>query len=312
MAATDADRPASAAPGTTLVGWIGTGVMGAPMCGHLLAAGYEVTVWNRSRGRAESLEEAGARWAGSAGAVAAASDVVFTMLGIPHDVRSVVLDPDGVLDHARAGTVLVDMTTSDPALAEEIAAAAAERGVKALDAPVSGGDVGARNATLSIMVGGDPAAFVAVRPCLDLLGTTVVLQGGPGAGQRTKLVNQILVAGNIVAVCEALLFAHRSGLDVETVLTSVSSGAAGSWALSNLAPRIVAGDLAPGFLVDHFVKDMGLALAEAERMQLALPGLALAHQLYVALQAQGHGRAGTQALVRALASLSDVDWPPTT
>ena len=310
MAASDADQPAPATPGTTRVGWVGTGVMGGPMCGHRLAAGYEVTVGNRTRGRAEGLEGAGARWVGSAGEVAAASDVVFTMLGFPHDVRSVVLGPDGVLGRARAGTVLVDMTPSDPALAEEIAAAATERGIGALDAPVSGGDVGARNATLSIMVGGDPAAFRAVLPCLDLLGTTVVLQGGPGAGQRTKLVNQILVAGNIVAVCEALLFAHRSGLDVETVLTSVSSGAAGSWALSNLAPRIVAGDLAPGFLVDHFVKDMGLALAEAERMQLALPGLALAHQLYVALQAQGHGRSGTQALVRALASLSDVDWPP--
>ena len=311
MPGIDDDRHrAPAAPDTTRVGWIGTGVMGGPMCGHLLAAGYEVTVWNRTRSRAEGLEAAGARWAGSATDVAAASDVVFTMLGFPHDVRSVVLGSGGVLDGARAGIVFVDMTTSDPELAEDIARAAGERDVAALDAPVSGGDVGARNAALSIMVGGDRAAFDVVRPCLDLLGGTVVLQGGPGAGQRTKLVNQILVAGNIVAVCEALLFAHRSGLDVDAVLTSVSSGAAGSWALSNLAPRIVAGDLAPGFLVDHFVKDMGLALAEAERLRLSLPGLALAHQLYVALQAQGHGASGTQALVRALATLSDVEWPP--
>lgn len=298
-------------PGRTRIGWIGTGVMGGPMCGHLLAAGYEVTVWNRTRSRAAALEEVGARWAESASEVAAASDVVFTMLGFPHDVRAVVLDAGGVLEGARAGTVLVDMTTSDPELAEEIASGAAARGVAALDAPVSGGDVGARNAALSIMVGGDRDAFDAVRPCLDLMGATVVLQGGPGAGQRTKLTNQILVAGNIVAVSEALLFAHRSGLDVEQVLASVSSGAAGSWGLSNLAPRIVAGDLAPGFLVDHFVKDMGLALAEAARLQLSLPGLLLAHELYVALQAQGHGRSGTQALVRALGALSDIDWPPT-
>jgi 3-hydroxyisobutyrate dehydrogenase len=306
----DAADRLPAAPGTTRIGWIGTGVMGGPMCGHLLTAGYEVTVWNRTRARAEGLEAAGARWAESAAEVAAASDVVVTMLGFPRDVRAVVLGSGGVLDGARAGAVLVDMTTSDPSLAEEIAAAASERGMRALDAPVSGGDVGARNAALSIMVGGDAAAFDAVRPCLDLLGTTVVLQGGPGAGQRTKLVNQILVAGNIVAVCEALLFAHRSGLDLDEVLRSVATGAAGSWALSNLAPRIVAGDTAPGFLVDHFVKDMGLALAEAERLRLALPGLALAHQLYVALQAQGHGRSGTQALVHALATLSAVDWPP--
>jgi 3-hydroxyisobutyrate dehydrogenase len=305
----DADRW-PAVPGRTRIGWIGTGVMGGPMCGHLVGAGYDVTIWNRTRSRAEALEAQGARWSDSAGAVSAASDVVFTMLGFPHDVRDVVLGPEGVLERARAGTILVDMTTSDPGLAEEIAAAAVARGLGALDAPVSGGDVGARNAALSIMVGGDGATFAAVLPCLELLGATIVHQGGPGAGQRTKLTNQVLIAGNMVAVCEALLFAHRAGLDVESVLQSVSSGAAGSWALSNLAPRVLAGDLGPGFFVDHFVKDMGLALAEAERMQLSVPGLALAHQLYVSLQAQGHGRSGTQALIRALGSLSNLDWPP--
>lgn len=313
MTAIDDDQPTTrepVAPGRTRIGWVGTGVMGGSMCGHLLAAGYEATIWNRTRSRAAALESAGARWASSPAEVAAASDAVFTMVGYPHDVREVVLGTDGLLDAATEGTVLVDMTTSDPGLAEEIAAAGAERGIASIDAPVSGGDVGARNAALTIMVGGDLAAFEIVRPCLDLMGSTVVWQGGPGSGQRTKLTNQILIAGNMVAVCEALLFAHRAGLDVEDVLRSVSSGSAGSWSLSNLAPRILAGDLAPGFFVDHFVKDMGLALAEAERMRLSLPGLALAHQLYVALQAQGHGRSGTQALIRALGSLSAVDWPP--
>lgn len=297
-------------PGRTRIGWIGTGVMGGSMCSHLLAAGYEVAVWNRTRSRAADLEAGGARWLGSAGEVGAASDVVFTMLGHPQDVRDVLLGAEGVLAAVAPGAVLVDMTTSDPALAAEVAEEAERRGVSALDAPVSGGDVGARNATLSIMVGGDAATFAAVRPCFELMGTTVVHQGGPGSGQRTKLVNQVLIAGNVVAVCEALLLAHRAGLDVEAVLASVSTGAAGSWSLSNLAPRMLADDMAPGFFVDHFVKDLGLALAEAQRLQLALPGLALAHQLYVALQAQGHGRAGTQALVHALAGLSAVDWPP--
>lgn len=290
------------------LGYVGLGVMGRSVVQRLLDAGHDVTVTTRTRAKAEPLLDAGATWAATPAAVATASDVVFTMVGYPEDVRDVVLGPGGALGAARAGTVLVDMTTSSPALAEEIADAAAERGVHALDAPVSGGDVGARNATLSIMVGGPADVVESVRPLLGLLGATIVHQGGAGTGQHTKLVNQTLVAGNMVAVCEALLYAHRVGLDVETVLVSVSGGAAGSWALSNLAPRIVAGDMAPGFYVDHFVKDMGLALAEAARMQLALPGLALAHQLYVALQAQGHGRDGTQALVHALASLSAVDW----
>lgn len=299
---------AAATPGVTRIGWIGTGVMGASMCGHLLAAGYEVTVTTRSRARAEGLLAAGASWADTPAAVATGSDVVFSMVGYPDDVRAVVLGPDGTLDAAAAGTVLVDLTTSDPTLAREIGDEADRRGVHVLDAPVSGGDVGARNATLSIMVGGGAGAFDAVRPCLETMGATVVLQGGHGAGQHTKLVNQTLIAGNIVAVCEALVYAHRAGLDLERVLASVSTGAAGSWTLSNLAPRMIAGDDAPGFFVDHFVKDMGLALTEARRMRLALPGLALAQQLYVALQARGRGRDGTQALVHAVASLSALDW----
>jgi 3-hydroxyisobutyrate dehydrogenase len=291
------------------LGWIGLGVMGASMCGHLRDAGFAVTVTTRTRAKAEPLLSKGAAWAPTPKEVAAASDIVFSMVGFPREVRDVVLGPDGALAGLRPGGVLVDMTTSEPALAVEIAAAARAHGAFALDAPVSGGDVGAREARLSIMVGGDAAAFETVLPCFERMGRTVVHQGGPGSGQHTKLVNQTLIAANMVGVCEALLYAHRAGLDAEAVLRSVSSGAAGSWSLSNLAPRILAGDFAPGFFVEHFVKDMGIALAEAERMRIALPGLALARQLYVALMAKGHGRSGTQALQLVLAELSGVAWP---
>jgi 3-hydroxyisobutyrate dehydrogenase len=302
--------PPPASPASTKVGWIGTGVMGAAMCGHLLAAGYKVTVTNRTPTRAEDLVHAGATWAATPAEVAERSDVVFSMVGFPADVRQVILGPTGALAGARPGAVLVDMTTSEPTLAVEIAQQAAAQRVSALDAPVSGGDVGARNASLSIMVGGGEEIFDAVRPLLALMGTTIVRQGGHGAGQHTKLVNQILIAGNMVAMSEGLMYAYRVGLDVDRVLASVASGAAGSWSLSNLAPRAMAGNFAPGFTVDHLVKDLGIALAEAKRAQLALPGLALAEQLYVALQAQGRGRDGTQALVHAVASLSGLGWPP--
>lgn len=292
----------------TRVGWIGTGVMGRSMCGHLLDAGHEATVYTRTKERAAPLLERGAAWASSPVEVAAASEVVFTIVGFPTDVREVVLGPDGVLAGAREGSVLVDMTTSEPSLAVDIHEAAAARGVAALDAPVSGGDVGARAGTLSIMIGGEAATVERVRPLLEAMGKTIVHQGGPGAGQHTKMVNQILIATGMIGVCEALLYAHRAGLDPATVLESVAGGAAGSWSLTNYGPRMLSGDFAPGFMVDHFVKDMGIALAEARRLRLSLPGLALAEQLYVALQAQGGGRRGTHALVLALASLSDVDW----
>jgi 3-hydroxyisobutyrate dehydrogenase len=284
--------------------------MGSAMAGHLLRAGYPLTVTSRTRDRAKELLDAGADWADTPAELAATSDVVFSMVGFPADVREVLLGPVGALATARPGTLLVDMTTSEPALAVEIAAAAADRGVHALDAPVSGGDVGARAATLSIMVGGTAVALAAVRPCLEAMGRTIVLQGGPGTGQHTKMVNQILIASSMVAISEALLYAYRNGLDLEQVLASVSGGAAGSWALTNLVPRVVAGDFAPGFYVDHMVKDLGIALAEAKRSRLALPGLALAEQLYVALQAHGRGRDGTQALVHAVASLSGQPFPP--
>ena len=290
------------------VGWIGTGVMGTSMCGHVLDAGHTVTVFTRTRERAEPLLERGAAWAASPAEVTASSDAVFSIVGYPADVRTVVLGEQGILEGAAPGSVIVDMTTSEPALAVEIHTAAKARGVDAIDAPVSGGDVGARNATLSIMVGGEEQAIERVRPILETMGKSIVRQGGPGAGQHTKMVNQVLIATGMIGVCEALLYAYKAGLDLDTVLESVAGGAAGSWSLTNYGPRMLTGDFAPGFVVDHFVKDMGIALAEAKRASLSLPGLALAEQLYVALQAQGHGRKGTHSLILALASISDVDW----
>jgi len=278
------------------------------MCGHLLGAGYSATIHTRTRAKAEPLLARGAVWADAPRGVAEASDVIFAMVGLPHDVREVILGDAGVLAGCKPGALIVDMTTSEPALAVEIATAARARGVHSVDAPVSGGDVGAREARLSIMIGGEPEVVEALQPCFAAMGRTIVHQGPAGAGQHAKMVNQTLVASNMIGVCEALLYAYRAGLDLDAVLESVASGAAGSWSLSNLGPRIIAGNFEPGFFVDHIVKDMGIALAEAERMGIALPGLALAHQLYVALQAQGHGTSGTHALVLALASLSHVDW----
>jgi 3-hydroxyisobutyrate dehydrogenase len=278
------------------------------MCGHLLGAGFGVTLYNRTRGKAEKLLERGASWAESPKAVAEASDLVFTMLGYPSDVESVTLGQDGVLAGCSEGKVVVDMTTSRPSLATRIAEAAGEIGVVSIDAPVSGGDVGAREARLSIMIGGDEEAVEALMPCWQAMGKTIVRQGGPGAGQHTKMVNQVVIATNMIGVCEGLLYAYRAGLDLETVMESVGSGAAGSWSLLNLGRRIMDDDFDPGFFVEHFVKDMGIALEESARMGLSMPGLALAHQLYVALMAQGHRRDGTQALHLALASLSGIDW----
>lgn len=293
-------------PGETRIGWIGTGVMGRSMCRHLLAAGYPTTVYTRTREKAESLLDVGATWADSPREVASQSDIVFGIVGFPSDVREVYLGDEGVLAGLRQGGILVDMTTSRAALAIEIAERAAKCDVYAIDAPVSGGDVGAREARLSIMIGGDAQAVETVRPCFELMGKTIVHQGPAGAGQHTKMVNQTVIAGTMIGVCEGLLYAYRAGLDLQTVLESISAGAAGSWTLSNLAPRIVEGDFAPGFFVEHFIKDLGIALDEARAMNLALPGLALADQFYRALKAQGHGRLGTQSLILALGRLSDM------
>jgi 3-hydroxyisobutyrate dehydrogenase len=295
-------------PGQTRIGWIGTGVMGTSMCGHLMSAGFSATVYNRTKAKAKGLLDKGASWAEGPRAVAEASDVVFTIVGFPADVRSVILGADGALAGSRPGTILVDMTTSEPSLAVEIAEAARKKDVHSVDAPVSGGDVGAKEARLSIMIGGEKEAVEALGPCWQAMGKTIVHQGGPGAGQHTKMVNQTLIASGMIGVCEALLYGYRAGLDLEVVMQSVASGAAGSWSLSNLGPRIIAGNFDPGFFVEHFIKDMGIALAESKRMKLSMPGLALAHQLYLALAAQGHERDGTHALQLALASLSGIDW----
>jgi 3-hydroxyisobutyrate dehydrogenase len=295
-----------AEPGKTRVGWIGTGVMGRWMCQHLMTKGYAATVYNRSKDKARPLLDAGAAWADTPRAVAERSDVVFAIVGFPKDVREVFLGAQGALAAGRPGMALVDMTTSEPSLAREIAEAARAKGVAGIDAPVSGGDVGARNAALSIMVGGEAAAVEAVRPLLECLGKTIIHQGPAGAGQHTKMVNQVLIASNMIGVCEALLYGYKAGLDLKTVLQSVGGGAAASWSLNNLGPRIIDGNYEPGFFVEHFLKDMGIALDEARRMNLALPGLALANQLYLAVQAQGYGRKGTHALMKALEQLSHV------
>jgi 3-hydroxyisobutyrate dehydrogenase len=291
------------------IGWIGTGVMGSSMAGHLLDAGHQVAVFNRTRARADELVEKGATWRDSPAEVAADAEVVFTMLGFPIDVREVVLGEDGILGAMQPGSLLVDMTTSEPVLAVEIHEAAKAKGVQALDAPVSGGDVGARNATLVIMVGGEAVAFERAEPLFDSLGKTIKLLGGPGSGQHAKMVNQIAIASGMIALCEALLYGHRAGLDLKQTIATIESGAAGSWSLSNYGPRILKGDFEPGFKIDHFVKDLGIALAEARRMKLSLPGTALAEQLYVAAQGQGLGQKGTHALSVALGRVSGDDWP---
>jgi len=295
-------------PADVPIGWIGTGVMGASMCGHLMDAGHPATVHTRTRAKAEGLLSRGAAWADSPRQVAEASDVIFTIVGYPADVREVILGPDGALAGCGGGEIIVDMTTSEPSLAVEIAETAAARGVASVDAPVSGGDVGARGGTLSIMIGGDAEVVASLEPFWEAMGRTWVHQGDPGAGQHTKMVNQTLIAAGMISVCEGLLYAWQAGLDLETVMESVASGAAGSWSLSNLGTRMIAGNFDPGFFVEHFVKDMGIALAEADRMGLDLPGLRLASEFYDRLMAAGRGRLGTQSLILALAELSRLDW----
>ncbi len=295
-----------AQPGKTRIGWIGTGVMGRWMCQHAMTKGYSATVYNRSADKAQPLVEAGAKLARSPKEVAEQADIVFAIVGFPKDVREVFLGLEGALAGAKPGAVLVDMTTSEPSLAKEIYETAKAKGVAALDAPVSGGDVGAKNAALSIMIGGDKDVVEAVQPVFECMGKTIVHQGAPGSGQHTKMVNQILISSNMIAVCEGLLYGYKAGLDLETVFKSVSVGAAGSKALEVLGPRMLARNFEPGFYVEHFIKDMGIALAEAEKMNLALPGLGLAKQLYEAVRAQGFGRKGTHALLMALETLNGI------
>lgn len=284
----------------TKIGWIGTGVMGKSMFGHLLDKGYPGFVYTRTREKASSVIDKGAVWCNSPADVAQQADVVFTMVGFPADVREVYLEPGALIDSAKPETVLVDMTTTSPSLAVEIFQKAIAKGVFTIDAPVSGGDVGARNAALSIMAGGDEAVFNAVMPLFSIMGKKSVYQGKAGSGQHTKMCNQIQIAGTMIGMCECLLYGYKAGLDLETMLSSISGGAAACWSLDNLAPRILKRDFEPGFFVEHFIKDMGIALEEARRMEISLPGLTLAHQLYQSVSDLGYGRKGTQALMLAL------------
>jgi 3-hydroxyisobutyrate dehydrogenase len=300
------DSPGKVSPQHKTIGWIGTGVMGASMCGHLLTAGYRVTVHNRTKSKAQPLLDRGAQWAENPRAVIAQSDVLFTMVGFPQDVRQVYFGEIGALAGAQPDTVLVDMTTTDPALSRDIAAAASANNLSAIDAPVSGGDVGAKNASLSIMIGGETTSVQAVMPLFELLGKKIVHQGGPGTGQQAKLCNQIVIAGTMVGVCESLLYGYKAGLDLNRMLESIRGGAAACWTLDNLAPRILQRNFDPGFFVEHFIKDMGMALEEAKRMGLVLPGLTLVHQLYQTVLTLGHGRSGTHALMLALEHLCKV------
>ncbi|RLP91170.1 NAD(P)-dependent oxidoreductase [Geobacillus stearothermophilus] len=280
------------------IGFIGLGVMGKSMARHLLKAGYPLLVYTRTKEKAEDLLQEGAVWKETVADLAREADVVMTMVGDPHDVEQVYFGEGGILENERPGTYVIDMTTSTPTLAQSIYEAAKQKGIHALDAPVSGGDIGAREGTLTIMVGGDEDVFLACKPILERLGTNIVRQGGAGAGQHTKMCNQIAIATNMIGVCEAMAYAKRAGLDPFKVLESIAKGAAGSWSLSNLAPRMLSGDFAPGFYVKHFIKDMKIALEEAERMNLPLPGLALAKQLYEELAQAGEENSGTQALYK--------------
>ncbi|MBN2687611.1 MAG: NAD(P)-dependent oxidoreductase [Deltaproteobacteria bacterium] len=286
------------------IGWIGTGIMGASMAGHLHAAGHELFLYNRTKEKAAPLLARGARWCETPAEVAGNGEFVFTMVGFPRDVEEVYFGEEGILTADGPCRIVIDMTTSSPGLAGKIADASTAKGISSLDAPVSGGDIGAREAALAIMAGGDRKAFDEASPLFQTMGKTISYMGEAGSGQHTKMCNQILIAGTMIGVCESLLYANKSGLDEDTVIDIIGKGAASSWCINNLGRRIAQGNYDPGFFVEHFIKDMGIALREAESLDLTLPGLALVHQLYIAVKAQGHGRSGTQALMLALKNLN--------
>lgn len=283
---------------TSSIAFIGTGVMGRSMAGHLLKAGHRLHVHNRTKEKAQALLDAGATWHATPGSAAAPADFVITIVGFPADVEQTYFGAEGVIARAKSGAVLIDMTTSSPGLARRIAESAKAKGQSALDAPVSGGDIGAREARLVIMAGGEEAAFARAKPLLELMGRNIALHGPAGAGQHCKLANQIAVAASMLAWVEALAYARRAGLDPARVLDSIGGGAATSWAMVNLGPRALGGNYAPGFYVKHFLKDMRIALESAAEMQLDLPGLAQAKKLYDEVAARGWEDCGTQALYR--------------
>lgn len=288
------------------IGWIGTGVMGFSMAGHIQDGGHDLYLYNRTKEKAEGLVKKGGRLCASPDEVARNSEVVFTIVGHPRDVEEVYLGEEGIVSAGGLCHTIVDMTTSSPQLARNIAEEASRHGIISLDAPVSGGDSGAKAATLSIMVGGDTNTFERVLPLLQLMGKVIVHMGGPGTGQHTKVCNQILVAGTMIGVCESLLYASRLGLDEQSVIDLIGNGAGSSWLINNLGPKIIRSDYAPGFFVEHFIKDMGIALDEAAACDLSLPGLSLVRQLYIAVKGQGHGRMGTQSLIIALRKLNGI------
>ncbi|EMK1003456.1 NAD(P)-dependent oxidoreductase [Listeria monocytogenes] len=280
------------------IGFVGTGVMGSSMAGHLLEAGYEVLVYTRTKTKAEDLLEKGALWIKTPGELANKVDILISMVGYPKDVEELYLGENGFLENLAVGTVAIDMTTSSPALAKKMAEFGREKGIGVLDAPVSGGDIGAKNGTLAIMVGGSEDVFLKVKPIFDIHGSSVILQGDAGAGQHTKMVNQIAIASNMIGVTEAIIYAEAAGLNPSSVLDSISGGAAGSWSLANLIPRVLKDDFSPGFFIKHFIKDMGIAISEAKQMGLELPGLTLAEKMYQTLAEQGLSEEGTQALIK--------------
>ncbi|WP_301419750.1 NAD(P)-dependent oxidoreductase [Mammaliicoccus lentus] len=282
------------------IGFVGTGVMGKSMVGHLIDKGYEVNVYNRTKSKADDLVEKGATWCDTIATLSEKSDIIISMVGYPKDVESIYLSQDGILNHAKANSIVIDMTTSSPALAHDIYEKAKERNIKSLDAPVSGGDVGAKNAALTIMVGGDQEAYNQVEDIFNLLGKNVVYQGKSGNGQHTKLSNQIAIAAGMLGVAEAIIYAEEAGLDIDKVFNSIEHGAAGSWSLSNLGPRMVKEDYAPGFYVKHFIKDMKLAIEESEKMGLYMPGLLKAKEVYDVLSEAGYDDNGTQAVIQLL------------
>lgn len=281
-----------------VIGFIGLGVMGKSMAAHLLKAGFEVFVYTRTKDKSSELLSQGAKWAAAPKEIAQKANVIISMVGYPSDVEEIYLGENGLIENGKQGTYLIDMTTSTPTLAVKIAEEAKKRGMESLDAPVSGGDIGARDAKLTIMAGGSSEAFEAVRPIFDILGSNVVHQGPAGSGQHTKMCNQIAIASNMIGVTEAISYAKKAGLDPDRVLRSISSGSAGSWSLSNLVPRMVEGDFEPGFYIKHFIKDMKIALDEAERMGMDAPGLSLSKSLYEGLAEAGEENSGTQALYK--------------
>ncbi|MFS1518954.1 NAD(P)-dependent oxidoreductase [Bacillus sp. SCS-151] len=282
----------------TEIGFIGTGVMGNSMAGHLVDAGYKVALYTRTKAKAQDLLEKGAMWRDSVEELAQKANVIFTMVGYPHDVEEVYLGDNGILSHVKPGTYVIDMTTSTPTLAKKIYEEGKKKNIFSLDAPVSGGDIGAQKAQLTIMVGGDEQVFTTCKPILEIMGKNIILQGEAGAGQHTKMCNQIAIATNMIGVCEAVAYAEKAGLNPSKVLESIAFGAAGSWSLSNLAPRIIDDNFEPGFYVKHFIKDMGIALNEAEAMGMQTPGLSLAKSMYDELAKKGEGESGTQALYK--------------